>query len=139
MSRDSNMPIIVCLCGSTRFKSAFEDASRIESLAGKIVLSVGLFGHLEGLDMTGATKMMLDRVHLAKIDLANEVLILNVYQPWCPKCKMFCLEPYIANLTPCCEGEVEYRPYIGASTRNELNYAISQNKIIRFLNPESKV
>src|SRR5436305_195861 len=34
-------PRIVCLCGSTRFMQAFQDASLAETLAGRIVLSVG--------------------------------------------------------------------------------------------------
>jgi hypothetical protein len=74
----SERPKIVCLCGSTRFKEAFERANREETLSGKIVLSVGMFGHSEGLDMSGPVKAMLDRLHLCKIDLADEVLVLNV-------------------------------------------------------------
>ena len=34
-------PIIVTLCGSTKFKQAFIDANFRETMAGKIVLSVG--------------------------------------------------------------------------------------------------
>jgi len=100
------MPTIVCLCGSTRFKDAFIKAMRDETLAGKIVLTVGLFGHQEGLNMNGETKKMLDELHLRKIDLANEVLILNVDE------------------------------YIGESTRRELNYAKIAGKKIRFLEPD---
>lgn len=99
------MPTIVCLCGSTRFKEAFETASRNETLAGRIVLSVGMFGHMEGLDMSGRVKQMLDELHLRKIDLANEVLFLNV------------------------------GGYIGDSTRRELQYAADHGKKIRFLEP----
>lgn len=29
--------------------------------------------------------------------------------PWCPACKMRCVEPYVANLTPCCGVECERR------------------------------
>ena len=68
----------VCLCGSTKFKEEYIKANRDETLKGNIVLSVGLFGHTEGLDMDSDTKKMLDKLHLAKIDLADEVLILNV-------------------------------------------------------------
>ena len=46
-------PKIVVLCGSTRFEKAYKDAMREETLAGKIVLSVGLLGHVEGIDMNG--------------------------------------------------------------------------------------
>lgn len=96
-------PSVVCLCGSTRFKDAFIKAQKDETLQGKIVLSVGLFGHEEGLDMSGPVKKMLDELHFKKIDLADEVLFLNV------------------------------GGYIGESTARELQYAKEQGKKIRFL------
>jgi len=99
----SDFPKIVCLCGSTRFGEAFRDAMREETLANKIVLSVGLLGHAEGLDMDGPIKAMLDELHKRKIDLADEVLILNV------------------------------GGYIGSSTRSELDYATAAGKPVRFL------
>ncbi len=98
-----DFPVLVCLCGSTRFADAYRQALRDETLAGKIVLSVGLLGHQEGLDMTGPVKAMLDELHLRKIDLASEVLFLNV-------------------------GD-----YLGESSRRELVYARHRRKIIRFL------
>jgi hypothetical protein len=96
-------PTIVCLCGSTRFKQAFEQANRRLTLEGKIVLSVGMFGHDEGLDMDGPAKASLDELHLRKIDLADEVLVLNP------------------------------GGYIGISTQREINYAMVTGKVIRFL------
>jgi len=96
-------PIIVCLCGSTRFQAEFIKAAREETLAGKIVLSVGVFGHMEGLDMQSETKQMLDQLHLRKIDLADEILVLNV------------------------------NGYIGDSGANEIAYARCQGKTIRYL------
>lgn len=103
MSITTEIPTIVCLCGSTRFPRAFETAMRDETLAGKIVLSVGLFGHQEAMDMGGPVKAMLDQLHLRKIDLANEVLFLNV------------------------------GGYLGDSSRRELAYARDRGKAIRFL------
>ena len=95
--------MIVCLCGSTRFKDAYEKAMRDFTLQGYIVLTVGLFGHLEGIDMDGPTKKMLDELHLRKIDLADMVYVLNV------------------------DG------YVGRSTRNEIDYARKHGKQISFL------
>ncbi len=97
------MPKVVCLCGSTRFKDAFDSALRAETLKGNIVLSVGLFGHIEGLDMDGPTKKMLDELHLRKIDMADYVLVLNV------------------------------GGYIGNSTKNEIEYALKAQKNVRYL------
>ena len=99
----STKPKVVCLCGSTRFEQAFKDAMRDETLKGHIVLSVGLLGHKEGIDMNGPVKKMLDELHFRKIDLADEVLVLNV------------------------DG------YIGHSTSNEVAYTKSLGKPIRYL------
>lgn len=98
-------PLVTCLCGSTRFKSAYEKAQMEETLKGNIVLSVGMFGHLEGLDMGGEVKKRLDELHLRKIDLADEVLVLNVGN------------------------------YVGESTAREIAYAEAQGKTIRYLEP----
>lgn len=100
---DSSKPQVVCLCGSTRFKDAFIQANKDETLKGKIVLSVGLFGHVEGLDMEGKCKTDLDQLHLRKIDLADEILVLNV------------------------------GGYIGSSTSKEVKYAEANNKIVSYL------
>ena len=101
-------PTIVCLCGSTRFMDAFRRASLEETLGGKIVLSIGC--DLRDSDFETFTqehlaeiKVELDELHLRKIDLADEVFILNV------------------------------GGYIGKSTRIELNYAKEKGKRIRFL------
>lgn len=74
---------IVTLCGSTRFKEQFESEQRRLTLAGNIVLSVGLFGHVEGLDVgtddePTPIKAMLDDLHLKKIDLADSIHVINV-------------------------------------------------------------
>jgi hypothetical protein len=97
-----NRPTIVCLCGSTKFKKEYIKANQDETLKGKIVLTVGLFGHQEKIPLLEETKKMLDELHLRKIDLADEILILNVEN------------------------------YIGESTKAEIKYAILQGKDIRY-------
>lgn len=104
-------PTIVCLCGSTRFSRAFQDANLRETIAGKIVLSIGcdLRSDNEIWSANGTResfKTLLDELHLRKIDLADEVLVLNVDS------------------------------YIGDSTARELAYARKHGKIIRFLEPK---
>lgn len=91
------------MCGSTRFKDAFIEATKRETLEGKIVISVGLFGHSEAIDMNGPVKAMLDQLHFRKIDISDEILVLNV------------------------DG------YIGHSTRNEIEYATKAGKKVRYL------
>jgi hypothetical protein len=98
-------PKIVCLCGSTRFKEAFEESNKLETLKGNIVLSVGFFMHRELEPISTEAKTQLDCLHLEKIKLADEVLFLNI------------------------DG------YIGESTYQEFLFAIGLSKRIRFLEP----
>src|SRR5215813_1897283 len=74
-----NFPKIVCLCGSTRFMEAFQEANLRETLARNIVLSVGCNTKSdESLGLLAAVKVRLDELHKRKIDLADEILVLNV-------------------------------------------------------------
>lgn len=98
-----NYPVIT-LCGSTRFKDAFLEAQKRLTLAGNIVISVGLFGHSGDNEVwTEGTKEMLDDMHKRKIDMADEIYVINV------------------------------GGYIGTSTRSEIEYAKSQGKTVNYL------
>ena len=95
---------VITLCGSTRFKEQFIEIQKNLTLEGNIVISVGAFGHCGDNEVwTDGKKAMLDRMHLAKIDLADEIFVINVDN------------------------------YIGDSTRNEIEYAKSKGKRVRFL------
>ncbi|HCI83034.1 MAG TPA: hypothetical protein DHV79_00090 [Lachnospiraceae bacterium] len=95
---------VITLCGSTRFKDAFLEAQKRLTLEGNIVISVGLFGH-SGDDevLTESIKQMLDDMHKRKIDMADEIFVINV------------------------------GGYIGDSTRSEIEYAKASGKTIRYL------
>ena len=55
---------VITLCGSTRFKEQFLEAQKRLTLAGNIVISVGLFGHSGDDEVwTEGTKEMLDDMH----------------------------------------------------------------------------
>lgn len=101
-SLDKNRKV-VCLCGSTKFKDAFEKANREESLRGNIVLTVAQFSHHDALDITDEQKDIFDALHFDKIKLADEVLVLDV------------------------DG------YIGESTQKEIDYAKKINKPVKYL------
>jgi len=137
--RMGERPRIVVLCGSTRFKDVFIQANRSETLAGRIVLSVGMFWHDEGIDMDDPVKAMLDRLHFAKIDLADEVLVLNPSVIVCNHCgKPSRLFTELSGETKCCRSRgLVRRPYVGDSTRREIEYARSLGKSIRSLEPLS--
>ena len=97
---------IVTLCGSTRFKEQFLETQKRLTLEGYIVISVGLFGHSGDDDVwKPGVKEMLDDMHLRKIDLADEIFVINV------------------------------GGYIGESTRREIAYAEKTGKTIKYLEP----
>ena len=94
---------VITLCGSTRFKDAFIEAQKRLTLEGNIVISVGLFGHSGDDEVwTEGTKAMLDDMHLRKIDMADEIYVINV------------------------------GGYIGSSTRREIEYAETTGKPVRY-------
>lgn len=97
---------VITLCGSTRFKDAFIETQKRLTLEGNIVISVGLFGHSGDDEVwTAGTKEMLDDMHKRKIDMADEIFVINV------------------------------GGYIGSSTRSEIEYATAKGKPIRYLKP----
>lgn len=101
---------VITLCGSTRFKEQFMEAQKRLTLEGYIVISVGLFGHAgdqevwDGMDegTLSKTKEMLDDMHKRKIDMADEIYVINV------------------------------GGYIGDSTRSEIQYAEAHGKAVRY-------
>ena len=95
---------VITLCGSTKFKEHYLETQKRLTLEGNIVISVGLFGH-SGDDEVWAegTKAMLDDMHKRKIDMADEIFVINV------------------------------GGYIGESTRGEIAYAKSQGIAVRYL------
>ena len=102
---------VITLCGSTNFKEDFMREQKRLTLEGNIVISVGLFGHSgdnevwENMDdgTLTKTKEMLDDMHKRKIDMADEIF------------------------------EINKNGYIGSSTRSEIEYAISKNKKVNYM------
>jgi len=95
---------IITLCGSTKFKDEFISQQKRLTLEGNIVITVGLFGH-SGDDEVWSedTKIMLDDMHKRKIDMADEIFVINV------------------------------GGYIGSSTRSEIEYAMRTGKRVNYL------
>ena len=109
---ESTFPTIVCLCGSTKFWREFQEINLQETLKGKIVLSIAnvassddeLFAKLSLTERERITRS-LDELHFRKIELSDEVFIVNK------------------------------NSYIGDSTKRELEYAQSLGKKICWLEP----
>ena len=101
---------VITLCGSTRFKEEFEEAQKMLTLEGNIVLSVGMFGDKkEGEAWPEETLEMLRDLHKRKIDMADEIFVIDV------------------------DG------YIGESTRSEIEYAKATGKTVRYLEELSSI
>lgn len=97
---------IVTLCGSTKFKDDFIEAQEFLTLAGMIVISVGLFGHADnkyGNVISQETKIMLDEIHKRKIDMSDSIFVIN------------------------------RDDYIGESTKSEIEYAKQTGKKIKYM------
>ncbi|MBQ3270879.1 MAG: hypothetical protein IJH09_13280 [Clostridia bacterium] len=95
---------VITLCGSTRFRDAFVEAQKRLTLEGNIVISVGLFGHAGDAEVwSEGVKEMLNDMHKRKIDMADEIFVINV------------------------------GGYIGQSTRSEIEYARATGKPVRYL------
>jgi Zn finger protein HypA/HybF involved in hydrogenase expression len=125
-------PIKVCLCGSTRWPREFESATEAETRAGKIVLSVGLFGHQQGIDMQGDLKKMLDNLHLHKIVEADEILVLNRPVVECLDCGSLDDRLTAVECQECQSGRLRRYNRIGESTAREIAFARSRGKRVRF-------
>jgi len=104
------LPRIVCLCGSTRYGSAFAAANLERTLAGEIVLSIGcnmrdddVFAGRDEAELE-QIKAGLDELHKRKIDLADYCLVVS-----------------------------DETGYFGESTRGEVEYAYRHGKPVRYL------
>lgn len=115
MTAKTAKPKIICICGSTRFADLhaiarwdFEKKGKAICLMinylpawyAKKVFGEGKHDHFG--EITG-NKNILDELHFRKIDLADEIFIINK------------------------------NGYIGESTRNEIEYAKKLNKPIKYL------
>lgn len=70
-------PQVVTICGSTKFKSEFEEAYQTLTYEGHMVLSVGFFGHADNLDLSDNLKTKLDELHLSKIRASDWIYVVN--------------------------------------------------------------
>ncbi|MEU7102484.1 hypothetical protein AB0A66_29705 [Streptomyces longwoodensis] len=111
VKRRLGLPLVVVICGSTRFMTEMAEADLRETEAGRIVVKPAcdlksphqLWSGL-GESEAAALKARLDDLHRAKIRLADEALVVG--------------------------------DYIGDSTRAEIAYARSLGKPVRFTHPE---
>lgn len=95
---------VITLCGSTKFKEEFLREQKRLTLEGNIVISVGLFGHSGDDEVwSEGTKDMLDDMHKRKIDMADEIFVINK------------------------------NGYVGTSTKSEIEYATNTGKKVCYM------
>lgn len=100
-------PLIVTICGSTRFKDQYLSAMKMLEEHGHAVFAVGSFMHADGIPYNEEQKRALDHLHKKKIEMSDWIFVLNV------------------------------GGYIGESTASEILHAISLAKTVKFLEPKS--
>lgn len=101
----TRLPKVITLCGSTRYLDEFHRQNERLTLEGHIVISVALQTSSRSNRVTEETKKMLDQLHLQKIRLSDEILVIN-----------------------CDE-------YIGESTRKEIEFAERIGRKVSYLIP----
>lgn len=94
---------VITLCGSSKYKDEFEKVQLDLTLHGNIVLSLPIFSQNDGLVLSDEQLNMLSEMHKQKIDMADEIFVVNP------------------------------NSYIGNSTKQEIEYAISTNKPVNYL------
>lgn len=137
---------VVTLCGSTRFRDVFLEVMKQETLAGRIVIPPGVWCHFD--PVPEDKKRRLDLIHLDKIMLANEILVIDCLGKVCPGCGYVWAPNWLAT----CNGMSRLpeggfikvgcgydlrplvpAPYIGASTRAEIVFATKHKRKVRYL------
>ena len=96
---------VITLCGSMRFHDEFERLDAELTLAGHVVLTPTPLS--PSTELSVEQRARLGRVHLAKVAMADEVLIVNV------------------------------GGYVGESTRREIEHARSHGVPVSFLDPHA--
>lgn len=94
---------IITLCGSIKFKDEFIKVQEKLTLEGNIVFTPNFFNNIKKENMDLETKKMLDKMHRQKIDMSDEIYVINP------------------------------GGYIGESTKSEIEYAKSKGKNISYL------
>lgn len=93
---------VITLCGSTKYKEAFEKLSLKLSLQGVVVLSLPVFSQHDNIKLTEDNINTLKEIQKQKIDMSAGIIVITKYG------------------------------HIGDNTKKEIEYAESKNKIIMY-------
>lgn len=98
-----NNPKIIAIIGSSKFKAQQLGVAQRETLRGKVVLLPGFWHHVDMVPISDEQKKAIDELTLRKIDMADEVLVVNV------------------------------NGYVGVSTQRGIDYAKLVDKPVKYL------
>jgi hypothetical protein len=132
---------VVCLVGSSRFKHLFHQVAEKLEKQGCLVLMMGFLQHADGWPVSPEEREVRRCVDRKRIDLADEVLVIDGPRPYCPRCWQHkdghewrtgdgmgvAVCPTVG-----CGAVLEQRVYIGPESRLEVVYAVSKNKPITY-------
>jgi hypothetical protein len=102
---------IVCLCGSVRFKTEFLRVAQDQELEGRIVVMPNVFSKADNIDLTPEQLALLITIHDQKLELCDEVYVVDA-------------------------PDESGKPYIGDSTKREIEIALKLKKPVRYLSEE---
>ena len=103
MKNTNNKYNIITLCGSIKFKDEFIKVQEKLTIEGNIIFTPNFFSNIKKEDIDEETKKMLDGMHRQKIDMSDEIYVINL------------------------------GGYIGESTKAEIEYAKAKGKKISYL------
>ncbi len=99
----TNKPKVICICGSSKFKAQILGITQRETLKGRIAINHGFFHHQDLVPLSDEQKNNLDTLMFRKIDISDEIFIVNV------------------------------NGYMGKTTIAAIEYARQMNKPVHFL------
>lgn len=97
---------VITLCGSTKFKEEFLEVAKKLTLEGNVVLFPAVYSNSHYPNRTRLDSSTLDtlhNIHLSKIDMSDEIFVINV------------------------------GGHIGKGTKTEIGYAERNGKIVKYL------
>lgn len=93
---------VVAIIGSSKFKDQHLGVAQRETLRGKVVLLTGFWHHVDRYPIDDDQKKAIDSLTRDKIDMADEVIVVNVHG------------------------------YVGQSTRESIDYARDAGKPLSY-------
>ena len=114
MPRSNPSAQITCICGSVRFKERILEVARyLELERGRIVVMPNVYSKIYQIKLEKSELNRLVSIHDQKIKMADEIYVVD-------------------------EPKSDGRPYIGESTRREIQLAEKEGKMIEYFSEDER-